>query len=152
MRMALESGLILYISSVEIVSFVVALVLVVLAYRGYGKSGSKTFLLAATGFGLLGAASLVEGLLYQFLGFTLDEAHAVRSTLTAIGLVVLIFSIYGTRGRDSPVESGKRGDSEPAGRVTVSHAAETGRLDVKGPVQPLVDTFVHHVAHQTGHL
>ena len=98
--MAVETDLILYITSVEVLSLVVALVLVVLAFGGYRKSRSRSFLLAAAGFGLLGAASLVEGVLYQFLGFSLDEAHAFRSTLTFVGLVVLVYSIHDTRARE----------------------------------------------------
>ena len=93
----LESGLILYISVIEVFSLVIALVLVLMALRSYNRSRSRSFLLAALGFGLLGAASLVEGILYQFGGFTLDQAHAFRSTLTAVGLVVLVLSIYTTR-------------------------------------------------------
>ena len=92
-----ESGLILYISVIEVFSLVIALVLVLMALRSYNRSRSRSFLLAALGFGLLGAASLVEGILYQFGGFTLDQAHAFRSTLTAVGLVVLVLSIYTTR-------------------------------------------------------
>jgi hypothetical protein len=92
-----DLGLIWYISSVEVVSFVIAFVLATLAYRGYKKSGSKSFILTALGFTLLGGASLAEGLLYQFAGFGLDQAHAVRSTLTVIGLAVLLYSIYKTK-------------------------------------------------------
>ncbi len=132
--MAVESSLILYISAIEVFSLAIALVLVLLAVRGYRRSRSHSFLLAAVGFGMLGAASLVEGVLYQFLGFTLDEAHAFRSTLTAIGLVILVYSIYSTRTREPSVESTPRGHEEPAPRVTMSHAGEPGRLDVENPV------------------
>ena len=86
-----------YISAVEILALVVALFLVILASRGYRKSQSRSLLAAAVGFGILGVASLTEGLLYSVLGFSLLEAQAFRSTLTAVGLVVLLFSIYKTR-------------------------------------------------------
>ena len=89
--------LIWYIRGVEVLTLVIASVLVIFAYRGYKKGAGRGFLLAATGFALLGAASLVEGLLFDVFRVPLDEAHAVRSTLTAIGLVVLLYSIYRTR-------------------------------------------------------
>ncbi len=85
-----------YVSAVEILSLVVALVLVVLAFAGYRKSGSKAMLFAALGFGMLGVASLVEGILYSALGVPLEDAHAFRSTLTALGLVVLLYSVHKT--------------------------------------------------------
>lgn len=90
-------GLLGYISAVEVLALCFALVLVILAYQGYRKSQSKSFLSAAIGFGILGVASLTEGLLYDVLGFSLLEAQAFRSTLTAIGLVVLVYSIYKMR-------------------------------------------------------
>lgn len=130
----LGSGLILYISIIEVFSLAVALILVLLAVRGYSRSGSRSFLLAALGFGLLGAASLVEGILYQFAGFTLDEAHAFRSTLTAVGLVVLVYSIYTTRVPE-PARRSARGDNpEPAGAVAVALAGVPCRPDAQRPV------------------
>jgi hypothetical protein len=90
-------GVFWYISGVEVISLVLALILVALAYRGYKKSGSGSLLLAALGFAMLGAASLTEGILYVAVGLSLDEAHAFRSTLTLAGLVLLLYSVYKTR-------------------------------------------------------
>jgi hypothetical protein len=53
-------------------------------------------LFGASGFGMLGVASLVEGAIYEVLGVPLEEAHAFRSTLTALGLVILLYSIHRT--------------------------------------------------------
>jgi peptidoglycan/LPS O-acetylase OafA/YrhL len=141
-----DFGLIWYISAVEVFSLAIALILVVLAFRGYRKSGSRSLLLAAIGFGVLGVASLVEGVLYQFAGFTLDEAHAFRSTLTGVGLVVLVYSIYTTRAPESVIESARGEDAEPAGSVAVGLAAETNTLNIQRLVQSVVDRLVKHVA------
>jgi len=92
-----SSPLFWYITTVEVLALIVALVLVVLAFRGYKKSQSSSLLAAAVGFGIIGIASLTEGLLYDALGVSLLEAQAFRSTLTAVGLVVLLFSVYKTR-------------------------------------------------------
>ena len=67
-----------YISIVETLSLFIALVLVVLAYGGYRKTGSRAMLSAAAGFAMLGMASLVEGLLYDALDVPLEDAHAFR--------------------------------------------------------------------------
>jgi len=92
-----DGGLFWYISAVEVLALIVALLLVVLAYNGYRKSESRSLLAAAVGFGILGVASLAEGLLYDVLGLSLIEAQAFRSTLTAVGLIILLFSIHRTR-------------------------------------------------------
>lgn len=86
-----------YISTVEVLALIIALILVLFAYRGYRKNESKSLLAAAVGFGILGVASLAEGLLYDVLGFSLIEAQAFRSTLTVVGLAILLYSIYRTR-------------------------------------------------------
>lgn len=85
-----------YIRIVEILSLFIALILVALAFGGYRKTGSKAMLSAAAGIAMLGAASLVEGIMYDVLGLPLEEAHAFRSTLTALGFVILLYSIYKT--------------------------------------------------------
>ena len=148
----LVSGLILYVSIVEVFSMAIALILVVLALRGYRRSRSDSFLLAAIGFGMLGAASLVEGVLYQIAGFTLDEAHAFRSTLTAVGLVVLLYSIYRLRAPQRETESIRQGHTEPATNVAMALAGYPSRLGAQGLVQPLVHCQVQHVTHQPWHL
>lgn len=86
-----------YIRIVEIATLAVAFLLVVLAYGGYKKSRSASMLSAALGFGMLGIASLVEGLLFEVAKLPFDDAHAFRSTLTALGLLILLYSIYRTR-------------------------------------------------------
>jgi hypothetical protein len=93
----MAAAIIWYISIIEVLSLLIALVLVVLAYGGYRKSGNRSMLSAALGFGMLGVASLTEGLLYTVLGLSLDEAHAFRSTLTALGLIILLYSVQKTK-------------------------------------------------------
>lgn len=85
-----------YLRFVETLSLAIALILVALAYRGYKKHGSRSTLSAAAGFAMLGVASLTEGILFDMLGMPLDVAHAVRSTLTAFGLIILLYSIHVT--------------------------------------------------------
>lgn len=94
---SIDGGLFWYISAVEVLALIIALILVLFAYKGYRKNQSKSLLAAAMGFGILGIASLAEGLLYDVLGFSLIEAQAFRSTLTAVGLAILLYSIHSTR-------------------------------------------------------
>jgi uncharacterized membrane protein len=92
----MELQVIPYIRVVEILSLFIALILVSLALRGYRKTGSRAMLFGAAGFAMLGVASLVEGAIYEVLSVPLEEAHAFRSTLTALGLVILLYSIHRT--------------------------------------------------------
>lgn len=94
--MSVDVEVIWYIRVVESLSLVIALVLVALAFGGYRKSRSKAMLSAALGFAMLGIASLVEGILYEGLVTPLEGAHAFRSTLTALGLIILLYSIQKT--------------------------------------------------------
>ncbi|WP_309492416.1 DUF7521 family protein [Candidatus Hecatella orcuttiae] len=92
----MASALFWYIRLVELLSLAVALVLVTLAYGGYRKSRSKAMLSAALGFGILGIASLLEGVLFEVAGLSLGEAHAFRSSFTLIGFLILLYSIHKT--------------------------------------------------------
>ena len=94
--MSIGLEVIWYIRVVEVLSLVIALILVALAFGGYRKSRSKAMLSAAFGFSMLGIASLVEGILYEGLGLPLESAHAFRSTLTALGLIILLYSTQKT--------------------------------------------------------
>ena len=91
------AGILWYVSAIEVISLLVAFILAALAYRGYRKTKSSSLILAAAGFGMLGVASLTEGVLYEVLGYSLDFAHAFRSTLTLAALLLLLLSVYKTR-------------------------------------------------------
>jgi hypothetical protein len=95
--MSMEFQVIWYIRIVEILSLFIALILVALAFAGYRKTGSRAMLSAGAGIAMLGAASLVEGAMYEILGLPLEVAHAFRSTLTVLGFVILLYSIYKTK-------------------------------------------------------
>jgi len=85
-----------YLRFVETLSLAIALILAASAYRGYRKHGSRATLSATAGFAALGVVSLTEGILFDMLGMRLEVAHAVRSTLTAFGLIILLYSIRAT--------------------------------------------------------
>jgi len=53
-----------------------------------------TYLLLAAGFGLLTLGSVVEGVLFEFAGWALTDAHVAEATITAAGFVLILASIF----------------------------------------------------------
>ncbi|HKZ64243.1 MAG TPA: hypothetical protein VJ400_07365 [Thermoplasmata archaeon] len=51
------------------------------------------YLLLATGFGLLTLGSVVEGVLFEFAGWALSDAHVAEAAFTVAGFVLVLVSI-----------------------------------------------------------
>lgn len=85
-----------YVRLLEVISLIIAFFLVMLAYYGYKKNHSKSMLSAALGFATLGVASFIEGVLFDIFSLPMIHAHAFRSTLTAVGFFILLYSIHKT--------------------------------------------------------
>jgi len=82
-----------YVRGIEIAGLLLGLTIAYFAYRGYQKSGSRSLIYTATGFVLLSLASMVEGIAFEFAGIPLLESTAIRSTITLLGFLVLLYSI-----------------------------------------------------------
>lgn len=66
-----------------------------LTVRSPGHRG--TYLLLVLGFGLLTIGALVEGVLFEFGGWELLDAHTAEAFLTAAGLAMILSSIVRSR-------------------------------------------------------
>lgn len=71
-----------------------------LAFKSYRHGHGASMLFMSAGFSLIALGALTSGLIFEILGLDLDLAYAVESFLSAMGLTVLIYSIYG--GRSEP--------------------------------------------------
>lgn len=95
------------------------------AYRGYRVHGSQPMKYVAVGFLFVSVGSVVEGVLFEVVGLELYEAGAVQTGLVAVGMLFILYSLYGGRSfvGDSagPVASGdddsseRRPESDPGG-------------------------------------
>ncbi len=56
-----------------------------------------TYLLLMLGFGLVTLGALVEGVLFEFGGYALLEAHTAEAFATAAGLALILLSIVRSR-------------------------------------------------------
>ncbi|QZA89612.1 hypothetical protein K0C01_05660 [Salinarchaeum sp. IM2453] len=70
-------------------------VIAVHAYRSYRRMGGTAMLYVAVGFSLVSVAALVEGMLYELGIFSLHQASAIQTSITAIGIGFVLYSLYG---------------------------------------------------------
>ncbi|MFB6151741.1 MAG: hypothetical protein ABEJ40_08050 [Haloarculaceae archaeon] len=81
------------------------------AYRGYRVHGSEPMLYVAVGFVLISVGAVIEGILFDVVGLDIFVASAVQTAIVAVGMVFILYSLYGLR----PTESATGGDRPPAG-------------------------------------
>ncbi|MFQ5987077.1 MAG: hypothetical protein ACE5KQ_06940 [Thermoplasmata archaeon] len=66
-----------------------------LSIRAPGHRG--TYVLLVLGFGLFTLGAVVEGVLFEFAGWTLLDAHTAEAFLTGAGLALILLSIVQSR-------------------------------------------------------
>lgn len=65
------------------------------AYRGYRVHGSEPMLYVAIGFVFISIGAIIEGLLFDVFGFSIFIAGTVATGIVALGMVVILYSLYG---------------------------------------------------------
>ena len=74
---------------------VLGLLLAYLSIKAYRKSKSKNMLFLSIGFGIITVGSILAGLSFEFLGFTLLQVNIVESLMILVGFIMVMYSIYG---------------------------------------------------------
>lgn len=72
-------------------------VVIYLSFKSHRQNHSNAMLLLSIGFTFITVGAVIEGILFEFLGFDIFGAHTVESILVALGLMAILYSIYGTR-------------------------------------------------------
>jgi len=72
-------------------------VLVYVSMRAYLRNKSKSMLAMSLGFMVILVGSLIEELIVEMLGYQLILAHTLENSVVAVGLLILVYSIYGVR-------------------------------------------------------
>jgi hypothetical protein len=75
------------------------------AYRGYRVHGSKPMLYVAIGFIFISVGAVIEGVLFEVVGLEIFIAGTVQTTIVAIGMIVILYSLHGNM--DSTNSGGK---------------------------------------------
>ncbi len=87
-----------FVTSVtKIIALLLGAYIVYLAYRGYRRNASKPLLYVALGFGLITLGTLLEGVLFVIVQSDILTATATGTVVTAIGFLVMIYSIYSVK-------------------------------------------------------
>jgi len=73
-------------------------ILVYVSLRAYRRHGSRSMLVMSLAFVLILLGSIIEEITLEFLGYHMIESHILENTIVALGLLILVYSIYGVRG------------------------------------------------------
>lgn len=68
------------------------------AYKGYREHGSQPMLYVAIGFLFISIGSVIEGLLFDVIGLSIFLSGTIQTAIVAIGMLVILYSLYGNLG------------------------------------------------------
>jgi len=83
-----------YVIVTNTVTLVCGGTVTLLARRAYLRTRSPSLGALTVGLGLVTAGALLAGGLHQFFGVGFETSVGVQSTFTAVGFVVLAYSLY----------------------------------------------------------
>jgi hypothetical protein len=89
------TDLLLLLSEAAIVSL--CGVLVYVSMRAYRMNKSRSMFAMSIGFVVILVGSMIEEFIVEVLGYQLIQAHALENSVVAVGLLILVYSIYGVR-------------------------------------------------------
>lgn len=79
----------------KLVTVLLGLLIAGQAYRGYRRYDSQPMLYLAVGFAIISVGSVLEGLLFDVVGLNIFQAGTVQTVLVAVGMLVILYSLYG---------------------------------------------------------
>lgn len=65
------------------------------AYQGYRLHGSGPLRYVAVGFLFISVGAVIEGILFEVVGLSIFTAGAIQTTLVAVGMLAVLYSLYG---------------------------------------------------------
>lgn len=89
---------------VKLITMVIGFVIAATAYRGYRRNHSKSMLYLAIGFAIISIGAVIEGILFDVLQFSIFWAGTVQTSIVAVGMLVILYSLYGRPREYTPDE------------------------------------------------
>lgn len=84
--------------AVRLAVVVAGLALAYLSYRAYRKKSNVIPMLAlSAAFTLITLGAVIEGVLFEFVGYGLMQVHIIESAIVAVGLAIVLFAIHATK-------------------------------------------------------
>ncbi|MBI2126457.1 MAG: hypothetical protein HYU02_03970 [Thaumarchaeota archaeon] len=78
----------------QIIIVALGSVITYLGFRAYRKRQNKGMLFISLGFTLITGGSLIAGVLFEFLGYSLLQVEVTAALATSMGFSLLVYSIY----------------------------------------------------------
>lgn len=87
--------LLLLLSEAAIISL--GTMIIYVSLRAHRKTGIKSMLVISLGFAIIILGSLTEEIIVELLHYPLIRAHTIENSIVAVGLLFIVYSIYGAR-------------------------------------------------------
>lgn len=65
-----------------------------IAYKAYRRTGTPSLRVLAVGFGIITFGALLAGIAHQIFGVSFEAGILINSLLVALGLAVIMYSLY----------------------------------------------------------
>ncbi len=85
----------LLLQIIKVVTVAIGVWVVRLMLIGHRREKSQSMLFLAIGFLLITVGTIIEGILFEFFGYSLLTVNIVGSIVTLGGLISVVYSIYG---------------------------------------------------------
>ncbi len=82
---------------VKVTIVILGALIVYLSGKAFLRNGSRSMSFLAIGFALITMGSVLAGVLFEFLGYTLLEVVTLEASVMLAGFISIIYSIYGTK-------------------------------------------------------
>ncbi len=79
----------------KIITMVIGFLIAFQAYRGYRRNDSSPMLYLAIGFMFISFGAVIEGILFEVVGLSPFDAGAIQTTIVGIGMIIILYSLYG---------------------------------------------------------
>ncbi|WP_423999164.1 DUF7521 family protein [Haloarcula salina] len=90
----------------KIITVGLGLLITYQAYKGYRTYGSEPMLYVAIGFLFISVGSVIEGVLFDVVGLSIFLAGTIQTAIVAIGMLVILYSLYGQIPQQANREKG----------------------------------------------
>lgn len=85
----------------KLVTMLLGVLIAYQAYRGYRRSGSQPMLYVAIGFVLISVGAVIEGILFDVFHFSIFDAGTVQTAIVAVGMLCILYALYGRESMDT---------------------------------------------------